>query len=153
MAKQNLRIQLYRKIEVGRKQIPFLRDDDNFRNMLWDKFGVESRKSMDIIQLKRLVFHLQELGAVFTTPAKKQTEKSNYEWVEITDSMFMPKEKRQILAIWRKLGYTLNALNTRCNRTFNVPVFTWLKDADQIRTLLNDLQRREKAFERRHGEK
>ena len=59
-------------------------------------------------------------------------------------------EKRQILAIWRKLGYSMTSLDTRVRRAFGCPCFVWLKNEEQISTLLSDLQRREKAFDRRH---
>ena len=58
-------------------------------------------------------------------------------------------EKRQILAIWRKLGYSMNSLDTRVKRAFGVPVFVWVQSRDQLSTLLSDLQRREKAFDRK----
>ena len=135
---------LYRKIEVGRKQIPYLRDDDDFHQMLMDEFGVGSRKDMSMRQLKQLVHHLESYGAVFTKP------KDTYaDWIEITDSMPFAKEKRQILAIWHKLGYSMGSLNTRCKREFGVPVFVWIKDKDQIATLLCDLQKRESSYERK----
>ena len=65
--------------------------------------------------------------------------------------MAFAEEKRQILAIWRKLGYSMSSLDTRVKRAFGVPVFVWLKDRGQISALLTDLQRREKAFERKRA--
>ena len=58
-------------------------------------------------------------------------------------------EKRQILAIWRKLGYSMTSLDTRCKRAFNVPLFVWMQNGDQISILLSDLQRRERAFDKK----
>lgn len=60
-------------------------------------------------------------------------------------------EKRQIAAIWRKLGYALPSLDTRVKRAFGVDFFAWLKDGEQIRRLLADLERREKAFDKKQG--
>ena len=62
------------------------------------------------------------------------------------------REKRQILAIWRKLGYSMTSLDTRVKRAFGVHCFVWLQNGEQISTLLSDLQRREKAFEKKRAE-
>lgn len=78
------------------------------------------------------------------------TPLSRPDWIEITDDMPFAAEKRQILAIWRKLGYSMTSLDTRVKRAFECPYFVWLKDGKQISTLLSDLQRREKAFEKKH---
>lgn len=59
------------------------------------------------------------------------------------------REKRQILAIWRKLGYSMTSLDTRVKRAFGTHCFVWLQNGEQISTLLSDLQRREKAFDKR----
>lgn len=152
MENKNLRVGLYRKIEVARKQLPYM-DEEAFREMLRTQFGVESRKDMTIHQLSSLVSHFVTLGVRFTAPAKaKKYEalpQSRTDWIEITDSMFFAAEKRQILAIWRKLGYDMNSLNTRVKRAFGCPVFIWLNDEKQVGILLSDLQRREKAFDAR----
>ena len=59
------------------------------------------------------------------------------------------REKRQILATWRKLGYSMTSLDTRVKRAFGIHCFVWLQNGEQISTLLSDLQRREKAFEKK----
>ena len=59
------------------------------------------------------------------------------------------REKRAILAIWRKLGYSMTSLDTRVKREFGAEIFVWLQDGAAVSRLLTDLQRREKAFERR----
>ena len=151
MENRKMRLGLYRKIEVARKQLPNM-DEEAFRDLLRSEFGVESRKDMNIHQLSRLVQHFAELGVTYTAPAKARNHAvkphSRPDWIEITDSMSCAREKRQILAIWRKLGYSMSSLDTRCKRAFGVPVFVWMQDGDQISTLLSDLQRREKAFDR-----
>jgi hypothetical protein len=70
------------------------------------------------------------------------------DFIDITDSMPFATQKRQILAIWRKLGYALSSLDTRVKRAFGIDRFVWLKDEKQIIALLSDLQRREKIFEK-----
>jgi len=150
--KQKMRLGLYRKIEIARKQLPDM-DEVAFRSLLLSEFGVQSRKDMTVNQLSRLVHHFAQLGVTFTAPAKAKKNAprphSRTEWVEITDSMPYAAEKRQIAAIWRKLGYSLTSLDTRVKRAFGCHCFVWLKDEKQISTLLSDLQRREKAFDKK----
>ena len=153
MDNRKMRLGLYRKIEIARKQLPHM-DEEAFRALLRSEFGVESRKDMNIHQLSRLVqLFASQYGVTYTAPAKSRNRRvtplSRPDWIEITDSMPYAAEKRQILAIWRKLGYSMTSLDTRCKRAFGVPVFVWMQDGGQISTLLSDLQRREKAFEKK----
>ena len=45
-----MRLGLYRKIEIARKQLPYM-DEEAFRALLRSEFGVSSRKDMTIHQL------------------------------------------------------------------------------------------------------
>lgn len=152
MDEKNMRLGLYRKIEIARKQLPDM-DEEAFRERLRNEYGVSSRKDMSVSQLSRLVHDFAREGVVFTAPAKAKNKEvrphSRPDWVEITDSMSYAPEKRQILAIWRKLGYSMNSLDTRVRRAFGVPLFVWMKDREQLSTLLSDLQRRERTFDRK----
>lgn len=152
MDEKNMRLGLYRKIEIARKQLPDM-DEEAFRDRLLNEYGVSSRKEMSVSQLSRLVHDFAREGVVFTAPAKAKNKEvrphSRPDWVEITDSMAYAPEKRQILAIWRKLGYSMNSLDTRVKRAFGIPVFVWMQNREQLSTLLSDLQRREKAFDRK----
>lgn len=153
MDTNRMRLGLYRKIEVARKQLPEM-DEEAFRDLLRSKFGVGSRKDMNIHQLSRLVqLFTETYGVAYTAPAKSRnrrvTPHGRPDWIEITDSMPFAAEKRQILAIWRKLGYSMTSLNTRCKRAFGVELFVWMQNGKQISTLLSDLQRREKAFDKK----
>ena len=65
MDKQNMRLGLYRKIEIARKQLPDM-DEVAFRALLLSEFGVQSRKEMSVNQLSRLVQHFAGLGVTFT---------------------------------------------------------------------------------------
>lgn len=156
MDKSKIRLGLYRKIEIARKQLPHM-DEEAFRALLRSEFGVESRKDMNIHQLSRLLqLFAAQYGVTYTAPAKSRNSRvtalSRPDWIEITDSMPYAAEKRQILAIWRKLGYSMTSLDTRVKRAFGCPYFVWLKNGEQISTLLSDLQRREKAFEKKRAE-
>lgn len=152
MDEKNMRLGLYRKIEIARKQLPDM-DEEAFRDRLRNEYGVSSRKEMSVSQLSRLVHDFAREGVVFTAPAKAKNKEvrphSRPDWIEITDSMEYAPEKRQILAIWRKLGYSMNSLDTRVKRAFGVPLFVWMKDREQLSTLLSDLQRRERTFDRK----
>ena len=152
MDEKNMRLGLYRKIEIARKQLPDM-DEEAFRERLRNEYGVSSRKDMSVSQLSRLVHDFAREGVVFTAPAKAKNKEvrphSRPDWIEITDSMEYAPEKRQILAIWRKLGYSMNSLDTRVKRAFGVPLFVWMKDREQLSTLLSDLQRRERTFDRK----
>lgn len=153
MDNQKMRLGLYRKIEIARKQLPAM-DEEAFRALLRSEFGVSSRKDMSVNQLSRLVQHFAAIHDVtYTAPAKSRnprvTPHGRPDFIEITDSMPYAREKRQILAIWRRLGYSMTSLDTRCKRAFGVPVFVWMQNGEQIATLLSDLQRREKAFEKK----
>ena len=147
-----MRLGLYRKIEIARKQLPAM-DEDAFRALLQNEFGVRSRKEMNTHELSRLVHLFAEMGVEYTAPARARNKAvkphARPDWIEITDSMPHAREKRAILAIWRKLGYSMTSLDTRCKRAFGVPVFVWMQNGEQIATLLSDLQRREKAFEKK----
>lgn len=153
MNEKNMRLGLYRKIEVARKQLPDM-DEEAFRALLRSEYGVASRKDMSVNQLSRLVHYFAtEFGVKYTAPAKSRnnsvTPHGRPDFIEITDSMPYAAEKRQILAIWRKLGYSMSSLDTRVKRAFGVHCFVWLQDGEKIGILLSDLQRREKSFDRK----
>ena len=148
-----MRFGLYRKIEIARKQLPAM-DEEAFRGLLRAEFGVSSRKDMSVNQLSRLAqLFASRYGVTYTAPAKSRnsrvTPHGRPDFIEITDSMPYAREKRQILAIWRKLGYSMTSLDTRVKRAFGCHCFVWLQNGDHISTLLSDLQRREKAFEKK----
>lgn len=144
------RLALYRKIEVARKQLPDM-DETAFRELMNNEFGKTSRKDMSIRELRRLVAVFSNLGVRFEArkKAKRPPDSRSKDFIEITDNMPCASQKRQILAIWRKLGYRLSSLDTRVQRAFGCHCFVWLKNPDQVSTLLADLQRREKAQEQK----
>lgn len=153
MNEKEMRLGLYRKIEVARKQLPDM-DENAFRSLLRAEFGVESRKDMTTSQLSRLVHYFaSNFGVKYTAPAKSRnsrvTPHGRPDFIEITDSMPFATQKRQILAIWRKLGYSMTSLDTRVKREFGAHCFVWLQDGKKIKALLTDLQRREKAFDKK----
>lgn len=152
-AEKKQRLGLYAKIAIARKQLPNM-DEEAYRARLRNEFGEESAAALSLAQLSRLVhdFAVHD-GVVYTAPAKSRNQRvtphGRPDFIEITDSMAYAPEKRQILAIWRKLGYSMNSLDTRVKRAFGVPLFVWMKDREQLSTLLSDLQRRERTFDRK----
>lgn len=140
---------MYAKIAIARKQLSM--DNDTYRAKLQNEYGVQSATELNQHQLARLVQSLAALGAKYTSAGKNDRVcgHTRPDWIEITDSMPHAQVKRQILAIWKKLGYSMSSLDTRVKRAFGVPVFVWLHDFDKLSVLLSDLQRREKAFDKK----
>ena len=150
MADDKMRRGLYAKLAIARKQLPDM-DEEAYRDLLQSEFGTRHASELTTPRLARLVHKFAQMGVQYTAPAKSGNKsvgaQSRPDWIEITDTMPYAKEKRQILAIWRKLGYSMTSLETRVKRAFGVPVFLWLHKGDQVSILLSDLQRREKAFD------
>lgn len=151
-AEKKQRLGLYAKIAIARKQLPDM-DEEAYRARLRNEFGKESAADLSIVQLSRLVHDFAREGVVYTAPPKSRNKavkpQSRPDWIEITDSMPFAREKREILAIWRKLGYSMSSLDTRVKRAFGSHLFVWMQKGEQIKTLLSDLQRRERSFDRK----
>lgn len=141
---------MYAKIAIARKQLGL--EDDIYRELLQNKFKKNSAKDLTDNELTRLLHHFTECGAQFVS--KKSKKRSNTsvnphsrpDWIDITPSMPFYSQKRQILAIWKKLGYSMSSLDTRVQREFNCYSFVWLQNEEAIIALLTDLQKRERAF-------
>ena len=144
-----MRLGLYRKIEIAHKQLPGLDDDGVWRERLRSSFGVDSRKDLNMHQLATLVQDLARDGARFTAGKKSRNpgvrSLSREDWVEVPANSPFAAEKRMIAALWRKLGYSMNSLDTRCKRAFGCARFVWMADGAQISRLIVDLQKRVKA--------
>jgi hypothetical protein len=144
---------LYAKIAIARKQLPDM-TEEAYRELLNNKFRVASASKLSFAQLSSLVQILAEMGAVFTTPGKtysntKVTSKARPDWIEVKDGDRHADQKRAILAIWKKLGYSMSSLETRVKRGFGVESFAWLHDEKKISALLSDLQKREVTFDKK----
>lgn len=148
---------IYAKIAIARKQLGL--EDDIYRELLQNKFKKNSAKDLTDNELTRLLYHFTECGVRFVS--KKNKKRSNIsvnphsrpDWIDITPGMPFYSQKKQILAIWKKLGYSMSSLDTRVQREFNCYSFVWLQEEKAIIALLTDLQKRERAFlSRRHCE-
>lgn len=71
---KTMRLGLYRKIEIARKQLPSM-DEEAFRGLLRAEYGVSSRKDMSVNQLARLVHLFAEMGVTFAAPAKAKNRR------------------------------------------------------------------------------
>ena len=147
---------MYAKIAIARKQLGL--EDDIYRELLQNKFKKSSAKDLSDNELTRLLRHFAECGVQFVS--KKNKKRSNTsvnphsrpDWIEITPSMPFYSQKKQILAIWKKLGYSMSSLDIRVQREFNCYSFVWLQNEKAIIALLTDLQKRERAFDKKQKE-
>ena len=78
---------LYAKIAIARKQLVDM-DEDAYRALLENKFGVRSASKLSFVQLSALVQLLAEMGAVYTQPGQrmsntKVTSKARPDWIEV----------------------------------------------------------------------
>ena len=143
---------LYAKIAIARKQLPHL-DEEAYRALLKEKFGKESAKELNYYQLDRLIHALVRLGARLTTQGNNNRVcgHARPDWIDVTDDMPHARVKRQILAIWKKLGYSMTSLETRVRRQFGLATFAWVHDYEKLTALLTDLQKRERAADKKRG--
>ena len=130
MAAQNRR-PLYAKIAIARKQLPHL-DEDGYRELLKKEFRKESSKDLHWYQLERLIQILAGRGAHFESKGSshKVTAKARPDWITVPDAAPHASLKRQILAIWKKLGYSMSSLESRMRRQFGTHSFAWVHDHD-----------------------
>lgn len=142
---------IYAKIAIARKQLGL--EEDLYRELLQNMFKKSSAKDLQDNELTKLLRHFAECGVQFVSKKSKKSSNtavkphSRPDWIDITPSMPFYNQKRQILAIWKKLGYSMTSLDTRVQREFNCYSFVWLQDEKAIIALLTDLQKRERAFD------
>lgn len=145
---------VYAKIAIAKKQLGL--DESLYRELLQNKFRKTSAKELSEKEVTALLRHFTECGVQFVSKTdKKRTNAQNSphsrpDWINITPSMPFYSQKKQILAIWKKLGYSMSSLDTRVQREFNCYSFVWLKDEKSIIALLTDLQKRECTFDRKN---
>ena len=97
--------------------------------------------------------HLDEDGyrALLKKAFGKETAKARPDWISVPDDAPHASLKRQILAIWKKLGYSMSSLETRIRRQFGTHTFAWVHDHEKLTALLTDLQKRERSFDKKRG--
>lgn len=148
---------IYAKIAIARKQLNL--NEETYRELLINRYNKNSATLLTITQLTDLLHYFSELGVVFISKKNKKRTNSTVsphsrpDWINITPSMPFYSQKRQILAIWKKLGYSMSSLDTRVQREFNCFSFIWLQDEKHIIALLTDLQKREFYFDQKQKNK
>ncbi len=143
---------MYAKIAIARKQLPLM-DEEAYRALLEGEFGERSATKLNRAQLARLLRIFAEMGVQYSSKGSNKTMRAvaRPDWIEVSEGAPFAAEKRQILAIWRKLGYSMTSLETRVKRAFGIPTLLWLNDAEKITVLLTDLQRREKSYDKKQA--
>ncbi len=145
---------VYAKIAIARKQLGL--EEDLYRELLQNKFKKTSAKDLSNKELTALLRHFAECGVQFVSKSSKKYTNNNVmphsrpDWINITPSMPFYTQKKQILAIWKKLGYSMTNLDTRVQREFNCYSFVWLQEEKAIVALLTDLQKRECSFDKKN---
>lgn len=148
---------IYAKIAIARKQLGL--EEDLYRELLQNMFKKSSAKDLTDNELTRLLRHFVECGVQFMSKKSKKSSNtavfphSRPDWIDITPSMPFYAQKKQILAIWKKLGYSMTSLDTRVQREFNCYSFVWLQEEKAIIALLTDLQKRERAFNKNENKR
>ncbi|SHI60249.1 regulatory protein GemA [Halodesulfovibrio aestuarii] len=127
------------KIHMGKKQLGL--DDETYRNMLSDMFGVTSAGKLDFRQRYRLLRHMEERGVEFTSK-NKSSAKPKEDFYVIPDNVPHVQQKRYILALWKKLGWKMSGIDTRMKKQFGVDSLIWLNDQAALQTIAKDLVNR-----------
>lgn len=125
------------KIHIGKKDLGW--DDDTYRAALHGRFGVASAAKLSDSELAEFCEYLRTQGVTFRPKDKKKDRARFY---EIPHDTPYATQKRYICALWAKLGYEMNKIDTRVMRQFKVEKLLWLHDKDQLQTLTKDLYTR-----------
>lgn len=145
------------KIAMGRKQLGL--DEDTYRAMLEAVTGHTSTKECSDGQLARVIDHLANKGAVFTSGTGKPRDAGEYkakaaqrrsDFYEIPDGPHAA-QKRKLCALWKELGYDMTSLDTRVKRQCGIDAFRWCNDPDFLQTLGRDLEKRLKRKREKDG--
>ena len=124
---------LLAKVHIGAKGMGW--DTQAYRDILCGRFGVGSAADLTDQQLEEFCDYFKSQGIVFK-PKKQTNNKGNY--YRLPKGNFNA-QKRYIAALWKKLGFKMSGLDTRCQKQFNVDKFIWLKDQNHLQTLAKDL--------------
>ena len=132
------------KIHMGKKQLGL--DDETYRVMLDEMFGVTSAGKLNSKQRYRLIRHMEERGAVFVSKNEKnshaQTKKvqrTKNDFYAIPDGVPFVSQKRYLLVLWKKLGWKLSGVDTRMKRQYGIESLAWIGEQYQMQTVLNDV--------------
>jgi len=99
----NWRRGMLAKVHMGKKQLGL--DDDTYRNMLADRYDVDSAGDLRMDQLDELVNHMEKLGASFTKTkksAKKYVRKIYALWGELETMDVIENPGKESCIAWVK---------------------------------------------------
>ena len=125
------------KVHIGKKDLGW--DEDTYRQVLEGRFGVQSAADLSSDQLAELCDYLKSQGVSFRPRYKKKDRQRFY---PIPDKTPYAQQKRYIAALWNKLGYDMDKLDTRVKKQFGLDKLVWLHDQEALQTLTNDLYTR-----------
>jgi phage gp16-like protein len=127
------------KIHIGKKALGW--DEDTYRLVLHRRYGVESAGKLKDGDLADLCEHFKSQGVVYKRP-KKQPARDRKHFYRIPSKTPHASQKRYICALWAKLGYDMDKLDTRVKKQFNVAKLVWLHNQADLQTLAKDLWNR-----------
>lgn len=131
---------LIAKVKIGQKQLGM--SDEQYRDMLADRYGKESATQLGIRELKDCVRHMESLGAIFTTGRGKGRDRDPEGFYVIPDGTRFARQKRYIAALWVRLGWKASGLDMRARQQFGVDRFLWMDKEDDLQCLAKDLNNR-----------
>jgi phage gp16-like protein len=132
----------YAKIHIAKKALGM--DDDQYRDMLQERYQVRSSRELKPGQVSDLLVHCRRLGVTFKRKVKQgkgQTTKRGRNYIKIKPGP-AAKQQRKVLAMWNALGYDVDKLHARVKKQFGVDRFEWLDDHHDLHVLITDLGKR-----------
>lgn len=127
------------KIHIGKKAMGW--DEDAYRLVLKGRYGVESAAALQDRDLADMCEYLRGQGVAYKRP-QKPPRRDRRRFYRIPDKTPYADQKRYICALWAKLGYDLDKLDTRVKKQFDVAKLVWLHDQNALQTLAKDLYTR-----------
>jgi len=133
------------KIHIAQKDLRM--DDQTYRDILSLNFsGATSSKELTDAQVRQLIAIFQARGwqpkippLVKSGRTGRRAVNDNYRKVPAGPYAAM---QRKVLALWNSLGYELKKLDSRCKKQFGIDRIEWVRDYDQLHTLIIDLEAR-----------
>lgn len=125
------------KIHIGKKRLGW--DDDTYRQVLKGRYGRDSAGKLAPGQLADFCEYLKTQGVEFKP---KDPKKDRERFYPIPAGTPFADQKKYIAALWNKLGWDMDKLDTRVKRQFKVDKLVWLHDQASLQTLAKDLYTR-----------
>lgn len=118
--------------------------DDEYRALLLGATGKESCADMDVRELSRVMnvftVNLKWRQKPKTPPSPGPQNRDDY--IDISDSDPDARQKRRILALVRRLGWSFKYLNSRIRLQFGVEHIRFKMRQEDLQKLSKDIQNR-----------